>query len=156
MAQDQDKEAINTLPQQFMGLWVEEGQGGKELGRISISEESIAWKQCGVDTDIIRAEDTTFTEHDGKLMFSTAVVVNQGKQIPLENLDGKASVVFQIDGDDLVVEISGINERVKRCGAIPQKGCIGITREIVDGEMITCIKHSPRLHRYRKYRQLSK
>jgi len=156
MAQDWENKTKLAIPRQFLGLWIEKGEGGKELGRITISKESIAWKQCGVDTDIIRAEDTTFSEHDGKLMFSTAVVVNQGKQIPLENLDGKASVVFQIDGDDLMVEISGINERVKRCGAIPQKGCIGITREIVDGEMITCIKHSPRLHRYRKYRQLSK
>ncbi len=83
-------------------------------------------------------------------MFSSAVVVIQGTLIPAEKLDGKTSVVLLIDKDELVVEISGIKEKVQRCGAVPTTGYAGITRQIVDGKMITCIKYSPEVFRYRK------
>lgn len=150
MAAEHDNKVKNKIPKSFIGQWIENREDSKEPGKITISEKGIVWEQSGADTETINAEGITLSGDNQKLLFSSAVVVIKGRPIPDTKLDCKASVIFTIDKDDLVVELSGIREKVKRCGAVPEKGCAGITRQIVDGEMLTCIAYSPRVHRYKK------
>lgn len=152
MAKEQVIEFNRTIPEQFIGIWIEKGDNAKQRGKITVSEKGIVWERNRTDTVTVRSEDVTISEQDKKLMFSSSVAVIQGRQIPVDKMDGKASVVFSIEKNDLVAKISGIKEKVKRCGAVPPKGCAGIKREIVDGKMITCIKYSPEVHRYRKFK----
>lgn len=152
MAKEQVIEINRTIPEQFIGIWVEKGAHANEPGKITVSEKVIIWERDGTDTVTVSSEDVTVSGQNKKLMFLSSVAVIQGRQIPVEKMDGEASVVFSIEKNDLVVKINGIKEKVKRCGAVPPKGCAGIEREIVDGKMITCIKYSPEVHRYRKFK----
>jgi len=150
MAEDYDEKEKIMMPEQFIGLWVEEGTADKKPGRITVLERQIIWERHGLDPEIVKAKDITVSEDAKTLMFSSGVVVVQGTPKPDAQPDGKASVVLSLDQGDLVVEISGMREKVKRCGAVPKKGYAGISREIVDGRMITCIKYAPEIHRYKK------
>lgn len=152
MAEEQDKKVNRTIPEQFIGIWIEKGADTNEPGKITISEKGIIWERDGEDTETVGSEDVTVSGRDKKLVFVSSVAVIQGRRIPVEKMGGKASVVFSIEKNDLVVKVSGIKENVKRCGAVPPKGYAGIEREIVDGEMITCIKYSPEIHRYGKFK----
>jgi len=150
MAEEHVKAVNLSIPEQFIGLWIEEGGYDKVPGKITVTEKSIVWEQCGTDTLIVKGEDIALSEDNKKLEFLSGIAVVQGKPVPAEMLEGKASVAFSIDNNYLLVEISGVKENVQRCGAVPRKGCEGIKRQIVDGEMVVCINYSPELHRYRK------
>ncbi len=152
MAEEPVKDVNRIIPEQFFGQWIEKRSDSKEPGNITVSDEGIVWVQSGADREIIKSEDITISGDEKTLMFSSGVVVVQGTPISAEKLDCRASVVLEMDKDGLVVEISGIREKVQRCGAVPPKGYAGITREIVDGKMITCIKYVPEVHRYRKFK----
>jgi len=152
IAEEKDEGDSKTIPAHLLGVWIERGEDSKELGRITVSDKRIIWERSGADTEKINAQDVLYSEDTRKLTFSSGVVVAQGVAVPSDKLSGKASVILFTDQDDLVVEISGIKEKVKRCGALPAKGCVGVTREIVEGEMLVCIEHPPEVHRYKKYK----
>jgi hypothetical protein len=153
MAEEQNKKVGRIIPERFIGIWIEKGADANEPGKITVSEKGIVWKRDGTDTVTVSSEDVTVSGKDKKLMFSSPVAVIQGKQIPVEKMDGKASVAFTFEKNDLVINVSGIKEKVKRCGAVPPKGYAGIERAIVDGKIITCIKYSPEVYKYRKLKK---
>ena len=90
MAGERDEGNSKTMPAHFIGVWVERGENGKELGRITASDKSIIWERYGADTETIKTQDANYSEDTKKLTFSSGVVVAQGAPMPSEKLGGNA------------------------------------------------------------------
>ena len=92
MAEEHDEGVKKTIPAQFIGLWIEKGQDGKELGKITVSEKSIVWERSGADTELIKPEGITLSEDGKKIMFSSATAMPRRFSFPRSL--GIASMIF--------------------------------------------------------------
>lgn len=138
------------IPNLFIGIWERASEDGTLTNRISISADQISWEQTGQGTHNFGSSKVTVSEDKQKLTFQSGVTVAKGTFFPSPHIDLKRTVSLKRDGDELIAELSAAREKTDASGLMSWKAGTTISREVVDGKIVTYVEYPAEIHKYKK------